>query len=137
MACWHHCLGSRSGSNPSAAHGCGLELPQPWDQVSTAVGRCLGQAQADSEPVLQATGSFPLSGLRWSAEPLGSCIAPMPWFTRGSVIGIALALIVQLLAPTPLRAVLAGTDHLVEAKEIFTIQLWRSKEAPQRETHSK
>ena len=32
----------------------------------------------------------------------------MPWFTRGSVIGIALALIVQLLAPTPLRAVLVG-----------------------------
>ena len=46
--------------------------------------------------------------MRWSAEPLGGCIAPMPWFTRGSVIGIALALIVQLLAPTPLRAVLVG-----------------------------
>jgi len=61
----------------------------------------------------------------------------MPWFTRGSVIGIALALIVQLLAPTPLRAVLAGTDHLVESKEIFTIQLWRSKEALQRETDIK
>ena len=83
--------------------------------------------------LLVSPKSLPFVWHSLGPEPLVSCITPMLCLTRGSVIGIALAVVVQLFAPTHLRAVLVGTGPLVEARELFGIQLDRGKEAPYRE----
>lgn len=56
-------------------------------------------------------------------EPSLSCLPPMPLLLRGSVVGVALALLMQLIGPTPLRAVLAdslgsGTPHSLSHLQI-------------------
>ena len=86
--------------------------------------------------LLVSPKSLPFVWHSLGSEPLVTCITPMPCFTRGCAIGVALAVIVQLFAPTHLRAVLVGTAPFVEAKELFGIQLGRSKEAPYREDHA-
>jgi hypothetical protein len=122
MTVGNHCTGSGFEGAADTAHTCGTSTPQLWHQSATTVGRANAQGRTALSHWVEAKAFLPLQALQAGAEPSGSCIASMPWFTRGSSIGIALALIVQLLDPTPLRAVITGQLEQSTAHSLSHLQ---------------